>query len=94
MKAFPALAVAADGTVTTTVNTANTYLQVVSGLYSKTFPVQNGKVQGLPMPQGISYGVLTTQSNTSLVSDDNIVAGVAIFDYPFTSKVANPAPNY
>ena len=67
--AFPALAIAADGTLTTTASTANTFIQVVSGLDANTFPVVNGKVQNMPMPQGISYAILTTQSNSTLISD-------------------------
>jgi hypothetical protein len=93
-KAFPALTIDADGTVHTTASTDGTYVQVLSGLESNVFPVVGGKVQGLPNPQGISYAVLTTSSNNTMVSDDNIVAGPVIRNYPFTSKVENPAPAF
>ncbi|KAL7419887.1 hypothetical protein Q5752_005803 [Cryptotrichosporon argae] len=94
VKAFPALAIAADGTVTTTAPTNGTYVQVLAGLASDVFPVVDGKVQGLPTPQGISYAVLTTQANNTLVSDDNIVAGPMIFNNPFLSQESNPAPSF
>ncbi|ORX34214.1 ferritin-like domain-domain-containing protein, partial [Kockovaella imperatae] len=94
VQAFPALTIGTDGTITTTASTANTYVQLVSGLDSNVFPVVNGKVQGLPQPQGISYAVLTTSSTNSGVSDSNIVAGPMILNNPFTSKVPNPAPNF
>ncbi|KAK4686380.1 hypothetical protein P7C73_g3750, partial [Tremellales sp. Uapishka_1] len=93
-KAFPALAIAADGTVTTKSDTTNTYVQLIQGLDSNTFPVTNGVVSGLPTLQGIYYAVLTTEANNTLVTDDNIVAGPMIFDYPFLSKEANPAPSF
>jgi len=94
VKAFPSLAVAADGTVTTTVSTDGTYLQVLSGLDSNVFPVVNGKGVGLPAPQGISYFILTTEANNTLVSDSNIVAGPFVSDLPFNSKQTNPAPAF
>ncbi|CAD6574520.1 MAG: hypothetical protein TREMPRED_001141 [Tremellales sp. Tagirdzhanova-0007] len=94
VKAFPTLAIGTDGTITTSASMDGTYIQLMSGLDVNTFPVVNGKVQNLPKPQGISYAVLTTQQNSTLVSDDNIVAGVAILDNTFLSSVANPAPNF
>lgn len=93
-KAFPTLAIASDGTITTSASTSGTYVQLIAGLDSNTFPVVNGKVANLPQPQGISYAVLTTQSNNTLVSDDNIVAGPVIMNYPFLSKFDNPAPSF
>ncbi|ORY28651.1 ferritin-like domain-domain-containing protein [Naematelia encephala] len=94
VQAFPALSIAADGTITTTASTDGTYVQVIAGLITDTFPVSGGKVANLPAPQGISYAVLTTQSNTTLVSDENIVAGPFIMNNPFLSKFANPAPSF
>jgi hypothetical protein len=92
VQAYPTLAIATDGTLTTTASTDNTFVQVISGLASATYPVVNGKAQGLPTLQGIYYAVLTTEQNTTLVGDDNTVAGPMIFSYPFLSEVANPAP--
>ncbi|WWC58541.1 uncharacterized protein I303_101084 [Kwoniella dejecticola CBS 10117] len=94
VKAFPALAIAQDGTITTSASTDGAFVQVIAGLTTNTFPVVNGKVQGLPTPQGISYAVLTSQGNTTLVGDDNILAGPMIFNYPFNSKQSNPAPAF
>ena len=93
-KAFPALAIAADGTIQTTANTDGSYVQVLSGLEAAVYPVVGGKVQNLPNPQGISYAVLTTSSDSSKVNDDNIIAGPVIRNFPFKSDVANPAPNF
>lgn len=93
-KAFPTLAIAADGTLTTSASTENTYVQVLSGLETAVFPVVNGKVANLPNPQGISYAVLTTSSDATQVNDDNIVAGPVIRNYPFKAEVSNPAPNF
>jgi len=93
-KAFPTLAVGTDGTITTSASTDNTYIQLIAGLDTNTFPVVNGKVANLPQPQGISYAVLTTEKNSTMVDDSNIVAGVAMFDYPFLSKFSNPAPSF
>ena len=93
-KAFPALAIAEDGTVQTTASTDGAYVQVLSGLETAVYPVVGGKVQNLPNPQGISYAVLTTSSDSSKVNDDNIVAGPVIRNYPFKSDVANPAPSF
>lgn len=92
-KAFPTLAIAADGTITTTATTANTYVQVLTGLETAVYPVVDGKVANLPNPQGISYAVLTTSSDTSKVTDDNIVAGPVIRNFPFKSDTKNPAPS-
>ncbi|OCF33252.1 hypothetical protein I317_03685 [Kwoniella heveanensis CBS 569] len=94
VKAFPALTIGEDGTVSTSASTDGTYVQVIAGLTSNVFPVVNGKVQGLPNPQGISYAVLTTQGNNTLVGDDNIVAGPVILNNPFNSKQSNPAPAF
>ncbi|WWC66440.1 uncharacterized protein I206_100342 [Kwoniella pini CBS 10737] len=94
VKAFPTLAIAQDGTITTSASTDGAYVQVIAGLNTNTFPVVDGKVQGLPTPQGISYAVLTSQGNTTLVGDDNILAGPVIFNNPFNSKTSNPAPAF
>jgi hypothetical protein len=94
VKAFPALTIGSDGTVTTTADTSNAYVQVIAGLTTDTFPVTNGMVQGMPQPQGISYAVLTSQQNSTLVSDDNILAGPAILHNPFVSQDSNPAPSF
>jgi hypothetical protein len=67
-KAFPALTIAADGTITSTVNSDGAFVQVITGLGSKTIPVSGGKV-ALPAIQGISYAVLTTSSDTTKVDD-------------------------
>jgi len=94
VKAFPAMTIGPDGTVTTSVSTEGAYVQVLSGLASGTYPVVNGKVQNLPNPQGISYAVLTSQSNTTMVTDDNILAGPVIRDSPFDSAQPNPAATF
>jgi len=94
VKAFPALTVGSDGTITTTASTDGTYVQVLSGLASAVYPVVNGKAVGLPTPQGISYFILTTSSDNSKVSDDNIVAGPYIMSNVFSSKETNPAPSF
>lgn len=99
-KAFPALTIGSDGTITTTASMDGAYVQVISGLDSNVYPVVNGKVQNLPSPQGISYAVLTSQSNNTLVGDDNILAGPMIRNYPFLSHgpdgsfTPNPAPSF
>lgn len=95
-KAFPSLTIAATGAVSAGggVSCDGTYVLLVAGLEANTFPVVNGGVQNFPQPQGISYAVLTTESDPTKVSDDNIVAGPMIFDFPFDSKVDNPAPNF
>lgn len=93
-KAFPALTIDTDGSVKTTANTENTYVQVISGLETALYPVVNGKVQNLPNPQGISYAVLTSSSDNTKVSDDNIVAGPVIRNYPFKAAASNPAPTF
>ena len=82
-KAFPTLAIASDGTITTSASTSGTYVQLIAGLDSNTFPVVNGKVANLPQPQGISYAVLTTQSNNTLVSDD--------VSFPLLPNIGAPA---
>lgn len=94
VKAFPALTIGTDGTVTTSADTSNAYVQVIAGLTTDTFRVVNGRVQGMPQPQGISYAVLTSQQNTTLISDDNILAGPAIMNNPFVSQDTNPAPSF
>ncbi|WWD18043.1 hypothetical protein CI109_102490 [Kwoniella shandongensis] len=93
-KAFPALTIAADGTVGTTAKTDGAFVQLLQGLDQNTYPVVNGKVQGLPTTQGIAYAVLTSQGNSTLVGDENILAGPVIFNSPFNSKQSNPAPNF
>jgi len=69
-KAFPTLAIAGDGTITTTASLDGAYVQLIAGLDSNVFPVVNGKVANLPQPQGISYAILTSSSNNTAVSDD------------------------
>ncbi|WVR05832.1 hypothetical protein IAU60_002858 [Kwoniella sp. DSM 27419] len=93
VKAFPALTIAADGTITTSAKTDGAFVQVIAGLETNTFPVTNGKVQ-LPAVQGIYYAVLTSQGNNTLVGDDNILAGPMIFNNPFHSSKSNPAPSF
>ncbi|KAK4688567.1 hypothetical protein P7C73_g1541, partial [Tremellales sp. Uapishka_1] len=90
-KAFPTLAVASDGTLTYSGSADGQYLLIVAGLTSKTFPITNGKVTLPSDIQGFAYGVVTSQQDATMVSDDNIIAGPAILDYPFNSKVGNPA---
>ncbi|KAI9635072.1 ferritin-like domain-containing protein [Dioszegia hungarica] len=90
-KAFPALAIGMDGAVTTPASTEGAFVQLVTGLGSKTYPVENGKVM-LPHVQGIYYGVLTSSSDTTKVNDGNILAGPMIFNNPFDSKASNPVP--
>ena len=94
VKAFPTLAIADDGTITTSVSTDGTFVQLIQGLDTNTFAVNGGKVANLPATQGIAYAVLTTQGNTTLVTDDNIVAGPFIMNHPFLSKFDNPAPSF
>lgn len=91
-KAFPALAIGADGSITTDASLDGAYVQVVSGLASNVYPVKDGKVT-IPPVQGIYYAVLTSTSNNADVNDGNILAGPAILNAPFNSKVSNPAPS-
>lgn len=95
VKAFPALAIAADGTVTSTVDVEGKFIAVYSGLVANTFPIQGGKVQGFPQVQGISYAILTSEQDATKISDDtNVLAGPFINFNVFNSKVANPAPAF
>lgn len=96
VQAFPAFAIAADGTITAEgIDLNGKFVQVISGLATGTYPVVNGKVANLPNPQGISYAVLTSQADSAQVNDQNIVAGPVIRNYPFSSKVSgNPAPSF
>ena len=116
-KAFPALAIGADGSITTDASLDGAYVQVVSGLASNVYPVTVGKLT-IPPVQGIYYAVLTSTSNNADVNDgyvalpllwsyllqidtwqrivltsSNILAGPAILNAPFNSKVSNPAPS-
>lgn len=67
-KAFPKLEIAPDGTVTSTADSQGAFVKVISGLGSKTFAVQDGKVT-LPAVQGISYAVLTSSEDSAQVND-------------------------
>lgn len=97
VKAFPALTIAADGTVTAAngVDVEGKFVAVYSGLVSNTFPVVGGKVQGYPYVQGISYAILTSEQDVTKISDDaNVLAGPYISFNTFNSKVENPAPAF
>jgi len=95
VKAFPALTIAADGTVTSTVDVEGKFIAVYSGLVANTFPIQGGKVVGFPQVQGISYAILTSEQDATKISDDtNVLAGPFINMNVFNSKVENPAPAF
>lgn len=95
VKAFPELTIAADGTVTSTVDVEGKFVALYSGLVANTFPVTGGKVQGFPVVQGISYAILTSEQDATKISDDtNVLAGPFINFNTFNSKVANPAPAF
>lgn len=93
VKAFPALAIGADGTITTTASLSGAYVQLNSGLDSKLFPVTNGKVS-LPATQGIAYAILVNTSNNTMVSDSTVLAGPMIISTPFNSKTPNVTPSF
>ncbi|WWD18149.1 hypothetical protein CI109_102598 [Kwoniella shandongensis] len=94
-KAFPTLAISSDGSLTyPNAKPTGDYLLIAEGLTSKTFPISNGKVDLPKNIQGFAYAVVTSEKDASKVGDDNILAGVAILDYPFNSKVSNPAPTF
>lgn len=95
VKAFPALTIAADGTVDSTVDAEGKFVAVYSGLVANTFPVVGGKVQGFPQVQGISYAILTSEQDVTKISDDsNVLAGPFINFNKFNSKVDNFAPSF
>lgn len=97
VKAFPTLTIAADGGVTAAdgVDVEGKFVAVYSGLVANTFPVVDGKVQGYPYVQGISYAILTSEQDVTKISDDaNVLAGPYISYNPFNSKVENPEPSF
>lgn len=67
-QAFPALTITPDGAITTTAKLDGTFVQLITGLGSQTYKVENGKVT-IPAVQGISYAVLTTSSDSAHVND-------------------------
>jgi len=87
VKAFPGLtytpASPAPGqtiTLTFPSTSGSTYLALYTGLNVNYYPITNGKVQ---LPKGLDgtvYGVVTTSGSS--VSDDNTVAGPAVFLFP------------
>jgi len=95
VKAFPSLAVAeaapAPGsTVHLTFNsttTSPTFLALFAGLNTTFVPITNATAQLPEGLQGTVYGVVTT--NGTAVSDNSTVAGVAIFQFPFSSSASN-----
>ncbi|KAK8865670.1 hypothetical protein IAR55_000815 [Kwoniella newhampshirensis] len=94
-KAFPALTISSDGSLTyPTAKLDGDYLLIAEGLTSKTFPIHGGKVDLPKNIQGLAYAVVTSEKEASKVGDDNILAGVAILDYPFNSKVSNHVPKF
>jgi len=93
-KAFPALTLSDDGSVSYPHESDGNYLLIVEGLASKTFPIVNNHVNLPNDIQGIAYAVVTSQSDPTQVNDGNILAGPAIMDHPFDSQVANPAPAF
>lgn len=76
-KAFPALAIGADGTITTDASLDGAFVQVVSGLASNVYPVKNGKV-ALPTVQGIYYAVLTSTGNNADVNDGYVYSSLPL----------------
>lgn len=63
-----------------------------SGLGSKAVQLDNTESATVPSGlQGIGYVLISTASSAADVTNDNIVAGPAIFYYPFGSSVSNPA---
>jgi hypothetical protein len=96
VKAFPTLTLSSTkpGSKSTlkfdSNSTSPLYLALFQSIVSTTFlPIDSKKTVTLPAAgklEGTVYGVVTTASNGT-VSDDNVIAGVAIlqFDYPSTA---------
>lgn len=92
VKAFPAASIQgsykAGDKVTLDFKTtgATEYLIVYSGLASEACLINSDATTMLPSGlQGIAYGVITTATKASDVTDDNTVAGPIILDFPLSS---------
>jgi hypothetical protein len=76
VKAFPTLTLAADGKVTSTADVSSGNLIVYSGLSTGSYPITNGQAQGFPTNiQGYAYALVSSESDATKVTDDNVVAG-------------------
>jgi hypothetical protein len=70
------------------------YAVLYQGLDVATYPIGSDGSVTLPTTQGIAYLTVSTEANSTMVSDDNIIAGPAVIDMPFASGVSNPAPTF
>lgn len=96
--AFPALTVGAgnpgDNVAFTFEDNHNStnYAIFYEGLGSSACQLDANDMCTIPTGlQGIGYVLISTVSDAANVTNESIVAGPAIFDFPFVSAVANPA---
>lgn len=72
--------------------TTQKYMILYSGLTVLSVPINADMTATLPAGvMGIAYALVSSTSNTTAVSDSNVIAGPAILDLPFSSNSVNPA---
>ncbi|WWC90988.1 uncharacterized protein L201_005927 [Kwoniella dendrophila CBS 6074] len=99
VKAFPTLTVPATYAPGQNVqfifdddHSKTNYVVFYEGLGSRAIALDQNDSATLPTDlQGVVYAVISTSSDPKAVSDDNIVAGPAILNFPFDAWTANPA---
>jgi len=98
VKAFPTLAVGAGNPGDNVAFTFNdnhsgvNYAIFYEGLGSTAVQLDSNDMATIPSGlQGIGYVLISTASSAANVTNDNIIAGPAMFDFPFSAFVANPA---
>jgi hypothetical protein len=70
------------------------YAVLYQGLVIATYPIGADGSVTLPETQGIAYLTVSTEKNSTLISDDNIIAGPAVIANPFSASASNPAPTF
>ncbi|CAD6575676.1 MAG: hypothetical protein TREMPRED_001470 [Tremellales sp. Tagirdzhanova-0007] len=98
VKAFPALTIATGNPgdnvafTFTDSHTAVNYAIFYNGLGTSVQALDANDMATIPEGlQGYTYVLISTASSAADVTNDNIVAGPAILDYPFAYNVANPS---
>ena len=70
-------------------NSTNLNLALLHGLNTTFVPIDSNKKATLPSDlQGTVYGIVT--DSDSELTDGNSKAGVAVFQFPFSSMTDNP----
>jgi len=92
--AFPALTYADGKVAFDGLTGSGQYAVLYQGLVIATYPIGADGSVDLPETQGTAYLTVSSEQNSTLIADDNILAGPAVIYNPFGSDASNPAASF